>query len=267
MLKYWYKTQIGVGSLNTRIEVNNVDKVINSKVVLKNISFTLDNNELLIVKGSNGSGKSTLLKLLCGIYKPSRGKIEGLNNISVSYIPDKIPQTINSTVKELLELLLLEYNKDGKEYLVKLIEKFQLNKFLNYRINNCSKGTKQKINIIHALLSNRGLILIDEPTDGLDSNSKMLFVEELNKIKDKAIIIVTHDKQLISSIKESKIYNLDIKDYEFTDKAINYIIKFLSIETNKISNKIVKNNHLESTLVSLINEGNKIEEVRKLEDD
>lgn len=178
------------------VRLINVSKHYRKRVVLNNINFSFDKG-LYLVTGENGIGKSTLLKIIYGISKPTSGRV--VNKGDTSYLPErlKIPNFV--TVTEFLRIML-ELKTNTNDYMHiedsinKYLERFSIYKYKNYKMNTLSKGTVQKIMIIYTLINNGDLYLFDEPLNGLDYSSQMVFISILGELIDnnKVIIISTH---------------------------------------------------------------------------
>lgn len=178
------------------VRLINVSKHYGKRVVLNNLNFSFDKG-LYLVTGENGIGKSTLLKIIYGISKPTSGRV--VNKGDTSYLPErlKIPNFV--TVTEFLRIMLeLKTNTNDYMYIEdsinKYLERFSIYKYKNYKMNTLSKGTVQKIMIIYTLINNGDLYLFDEPLNGLDYSSQMVFISILGELIDnnKVIIISTH---------------------------------------------------------------------------
>jgi len=180
-----------------------------SDMTLKNINFTLKNGEALGVMGPNGGGKTTLMKILSGVLKVTEGKliffdqdVTELNNFprhKISYIPQ------TSGINLSLPLTAFEYlfyagkalnigNLENKIYTY--ATQVGIEDKLNYYFKDMSGGEKQRVLIAKALLNNPQLIILDEPTKGLDGQGQDQLLFTLKKIREEsktAVIIVDHN--------------------------------------------------------------------------
>ncbi|RLG16862.1 ABC transporter [Nanoarchaeota archaeon] len=177
---------------------------------LKGISFTVDEGEILGMIGPNGAGKSTTVKILTGIlvptsgkvnvagYNPWRDRVEYVKNIGVvfgqkSHMWWMLPP--ESSFKMYKEL----YNIDDKDYkrrLDYLVDMLDVRKVIQTPVRNLSLGERIKCNIVAAFLHNPKIVFLDEPTIGLDVESKhrvRKFLKEINKEYNTTIILTTHD--------------------------------------------------------------------------
>lgn len=173
-----------------KIILEHVYKKYKHKKVINDFNYEFCKGNIYLLTGENGCGKSTLLRLIGKYVSPSKGRIK--NNLEIGYAPDKIMLPSYLTVNQFLLLLakirfIKEINNDD-------IKLFQINKYLNEKLNTLSKGTYQKINIIQALMHNPDLYLFDEPLSGLDQNMQERFIMRIKNLKDlgKIIIIATH---------------------------------------------------------------------------
>lgn len=183
----------------------------NSQDVLEDFSFTLYENEFLCVLGGNGCGKTTMLKCLCNLLKPYSGKIEVFGNDirkmkgtqlyrnNVCMLPQNpqnlfLMETVQSEFDELINVLQIE-KKQGQQLIDKLVGLFQIKSLLKTHPYDLSGGEKQKVAFIKVLLTNPQIILLDEPTKGLDAHSKKVLASVIMSLKaeGKTILAVTHD--------------------------------------------------------------------------
>ncbi|GKV67092.1 MULTISPECIES: ATP-binding cassette domain-containing protein [unclassified Sporosarcina] len=184
------------------METRNVGKNIGGLRLFENISFVCTKETVLFVQGSNGTGKSTLLKILAGIYEPTDGKVI-MNAKKIGYVPEHFPEGVHFKVKEYLTLIASFHSaeNENKDLLAKYIHLFGLSPFLTTSLIACSKGTKQKVGIIQALLLQPELLILDEPLTGLDLESQEALITVLAEIRgDIPIIFTAHDGGPITQI-------------------------------------------------------------------
>ena len=217
------------------IKFDNVTKIYNlnkkdEKVAVKNINFTVNTGETLILKGASGSGKTTLLNILAAISKPNEGAVF-VDDLCVSKLPDNfaseyrrssigiIFQSFNLlnhlTVFENIIAPLVPEKKSiykSKNDLKDFFDKFNLNELLNTKVKYLSGGEQQRVAIARALINNPKIIIADEPTAHLDTklcDELISYFEKFHK-EGKTIIIATHDERLL----KLKANILTIKDGE-----------------------------------------------------
>jgi len=184
-------------------EATNVNKQINNTSILKDISLKIDLGERMAVIGHNGSGKSSLLKLIGGIFEPTKGELIR-STVKIRYVPEHFPENIRFTVIEYL-LMLGKMSGDNEGELRIMIDNlakhFAIENFINTPLKSCSKGTKQKVGIIQALLLEPELLLLDEPMTGLDEKAQKELLRQLNLLDSTMTIIFTvHDSFLIDNL-------------------------------------------------------------------
>lgn len=191
--------------MNKIIELRNVTKKYNNQIILDSISFSLFNNEVVAIVGKNGSGKSTLLKLISGMAKTDFGQVKKhLNPLNIGFVPEILPTNLPFSPIEYLTYMG-EIQKLSKEYVKKkvneLIELFQLNDKAESQIKDFSKGMKQKVLIMQALVGDADLLIMDEPLTGLDVKSQKDLGRILLKLKESGISIVftCHETKLLEN--------------------------------------------------------------------
>ncbi len=189
------------------MELKRIRKEANGKLILKDINLNLHKGQTLTVLGKNGQGKSTLLKLIAGFIAPTSGERNVLEkNLRISYVPERFPK-LNFTANEYLMHMGLIYGLNEKEImerLSKLYEEFDIQSMANLKIRDLSKGSAQKIAIIHALLINCPLLILDEPLTGQDSMSQTTFIKLVTNLKKQGvtILLAAHELHLIESVSD-----------------------------------------------------------------
>lgn len=189
------------------ISLNNVSKGFKGIKVLKDITLNIEKGELVYIKGANGSGKSTLLKLIAGLLAVDDGNIV-LDGYNVGALIENPSFIENETALFNLKFL---YNLNGsfkREYVEKYFEYLNLDIDINIPMKRYSIGMRQKVGIIQAVMENQDLILLDEPSRGLDEDSVVGFTKLVNELhkEGKTIIICAHDG--VDGINFTKQYKL-----------------------------------------------------------
>ncbi|AHH08722.1 ABC transporter ATP-binding protein [Borrelia anserina] len=194
------------------INVKNVTKTYGSFTALFNVSFKVNEEEVLGILGPNGAGKSTLIKILTSFHYPNKGNVkifgkditenpkEILQN--VGYIPEKLTLYPELSVKEYLNFISeIKRVENPKKEIDKAIGIFKLDSVKNKLISTLSKGFKQRVGIAGALINNPKLIILDEPTNGLDPNQIIEFKEFLKELaKSSTILFSSHILSEVESI-------------------------------------------------------------------
>lgn len=198
------------------ISMNGVWKKYGNHDVLKNVNLSIGSHEAIHVSGINGSGKTTLLKLLANLSTVDKGIIKNADNVIVGALIEN-PTFIRSyTAKENIDLLYKLVSKESfcEAKLIKLFNLFELDYYDSRPVSKYSLGMLQKLGIIQSIMENQNLILLDEPTRGLDEESQMIFCELVNELvrSGKSVIIASHDFDNLKPIKFTKRYV--INDYD-----------------------------------------------------
>ena len=209
--------------------VENVSFAYNKENVLQDIIMYVDEGDFVGIVGCNGSGKSTLMKLLIGQLTPSKGKIKLFNEElskskdlnKIGYVP-QISLSSNATFPATVEEIVMTnlYSKIGfmkfpkKEHKEKVKEVLKIVNMQDYSkrlIGNLSGGQQQRVMIAKALVSDPKVIILDEPTTGIDAASEKSLYALLNKLNKESkitIIIVSHDFEKISQY-TNKIFSVN----------------------------------------------------------
>ncbi|MBQ5500682.1 MAG: ABC transporter ATP-binding protein, partial [Mycoplasmataceae bacterium] len=216
-----------------------------TKIILKNLTFTIKSGEKIGVVGRTGSGKSTLGKILVGLYKIFDGCINYLNNNTVQTKISMVIQNpdnaiIGKTVEEELAFSLqnldLTYDQMHQQF-NEIIKLMNLEKYVKSDINVLSGGIKQKVSIASCLISNPNVLILDEIKNQLDLYEQKYLDEviyDLWKIKNKTLILISHD--LNDIFDANQIFYLNSKHEFFKFKDPFLFIDFLY--ENKLDEKI-----------------------------
>ncbi len=198
------------------IIIQNLFKRYQNLAVLEKVSFNLEEGKLNYIVGPNGSGKTTLIKCILGLVKPDKGEIIIDNLIlngkieyrgRIGYMPQAASFPENLRVEELLDMIY-ELRKDFKIKDVELIDSFNLKKEYGKRIKNLSGGTKQKLNAAIAFLFNPEILILDEPTAGLDPISSGIIKDKIKREKGngKTILFTSHILSELEDLAEQIIF-------------------------------------------------------------
>jgi ABC-2 type transport system ATP-binding protein len=192
------------------IEVKNLSKVYGKQKALNNISFKFEIGEVVGVLGPNGAGKSTMMKILTTYIVSSEGEakvsdfIVAINSKSVQqvvgYLPEHNPLYLEMYVREYLEFNAGVYNIP-KSRIAEVIELTGLSPESHKKIGQLSKGYRQRVGLANALLHNPEVLILDEPTTGLDPN-QLVEIRHLIKSlgKEKTVFLSTHIMQEVEAI-------------------------------------------------------------------
>lgn len=189
------------------IEVKNLSLGYNNKIVLKNLNFNIEENDFLCIVGPNGSGKSTLIKGLIGLIKPIKGKViyKNLKQNFIGYMPQevKVDSNFPASVYEIVLSGTLNklgikpfYGKKEKEKANEALKILNIGNLKDKSFTELSGGQRQKVLLARSLCATSKLLILDEPSNNLDSQSKKELyktVIDLNKNNKITVIMITHD--------------------------------------------------------------------------
>ncbi|WP_160680571.1 ABC transporter ATP-binding protein [Clostridium sp. C8-1-8] len=264
------------------IQVENVNKTFGEKKILDNLTFHVNKGEVLGILGPNGAGKSTTFNVITGLLKADSGTVKFEDNVvlgSKAYktrlgvVPQDISLYEDMTVEENLRLIGKLYGIRGNKLnavVEKLVKDVHLSEKKKTEIKKLSGGMKRRVNIAAAILHDPALIIMDEPTVGIDPQSRSgiwdiinslreqgksiiltsHYVDEVERLSDRVLIIDTGKviaegsvNSLIKSYCNSKIYTIEF--YSLDESFINEVKNIPSVESvdvqeNKV--KIISNN-------------------------
>ena len=200
------------------LEIIDLSKTYNSKEAVRNISFKVNENEIIGILGPNGCGKTTTIGMILGLLKPTKGKVL-INGIEIekqrvellnklNFISPYIELPKKLTVKQNLEVYGRLY--DVKELEIKidyLREKLRLNEIINKITGELSSGQKNRVSLAKSIINDPSVLLLDEPTASLDPETGDFvrsFLEEYQKEKKTSILLASHNmsevERLCSSV-------------------------------------------------------------------
>ena len=235
--------------------VDNVSKIINKKSIVKDVSFSIDQGEVLGFLGPNGAGKSTTLRMIVGLSKPTSGKIEICGySITKDYI--KAMSNIGCIIEgpdlysymsgwDNLKMLASMNNGISEKNIKDIVELVGLKNRIKDKVNTYSLGMKQRLGLAQALINDPKLLILDEPTNGLDPSGINEFrniVKTLAKKKNISVLVSSH---LMSEIelmcdKVSIIKNGVILKNATVNELINTKEVFWNLDDNERGKKILK---------------------------
>jgi ABC-2 type transport system ATP-binding protein len=195
------------------VSISNLSKNYGEQTVLNNIGFEIGEGEVVGFLGPNGAGKTTTMKIITGTLSYNTGSVKvcGLEvkdntlqtNALIGYLPEQNPLYTEMYVKEYLLFVAETHGikKDREKLVNELIEKVGLTPEFHKKIGQLSKGYRQRVGLAQALVPNPKVLILDEPTTGLDPNQ----LEEIRNLirelgKDRTVILSTHIMQEIKAI-------------------------------------------------------------------
>jgi ABC-2 type transport system ATP-binding protein len=245
------------------IEVTNISKSYGAQKALDNISFSIKKGEIVGFLGPNGAGKSTLMKILTTYINADEGTAIVNGNdvntqqkavqLSIGYLPEHNPLYLDLYVREYLAFNADVY-KVAKSRIEEVIQLTGLSTESHKKIGQLSKGYRQRVGLANALLHNPDVLILDEPTTGLDPNQLMEIRNVIKNVgKDKTVFLSTHimqeveaicdrviiinngkivtDKKLDNLISEDKEQVIEVEfDYKIEEQAISKIENLVSFK-------------------------------------
>lgn len=200
------------------IEFINLNKSFGKNQVLKDLNLTIREGRISAVLGPNGSGKSTILKCLLGLALPDSGQILFSNQSvrkawryrkNIDYLPQiaRFPENLNTT--ELVKMITDIRQQQGDHET--LVELFELAPFMHKKIRHLSGGTRQKVNILLTFMFNNPVIILDEPSSGLDPVAIIRLKDLIRRKKDsgKTILFTSHIMSLVEDLADEIIFLLE----------------------------------------------------------
>ncbi len=192
------------------LEIKHLTKKFGEQTALDNINIHINSNEIIGLLGPNGAGKSTLMKSIVGALKIDDGQINfnnqdiTLNEIEskkkIGFLPENNPLYFEMYIKEYLNFVA-EIHKIPQSRVSEVIEKVGLTPEISKKIGQLSKGYKQRVGLAQAILHEPDLLILDEPTNGLDPNQ---IIDIRNVIKEigqkKTVILSTHIMQEVEAL-------------------------------------------------------------------
>jgi len=215
------------------IQISGLRKCFGKLEVLNSLDATIHANKITAIVGHNGSGKTTLIKCILGLDKFDEGRIS-INDYeldgdwsyreSIGYMPQIARYPENLSARELINMIA-DIRNDVAEKKDELINYLRINDDMNKPLKTLSGGTRQKVNVILSLMFDPELLILDEPTAGLDPVSSSLFKDRIleEKQKGKTIIITSHIMSEIQEMADTILYLLD--GQIFFDGPVDELIK------------------------------------------
>lgn len=202
----------------TVLQIKNLGLKYGNHYIFRNLSFAVEKNDFLCIVGPNGSGKSTLLKCLLGEIKPNQGEIQFENHSHrkvIGYLPQNphynpsFPASVYEVVASGSLNQIGLFSKYPKQKIEKALGTLRITDIARQQFSTLSGGQRQRVLLARALVASSNLLILDEPSNNLDYNSKQEFYRTLEKLnKSTTILMVTHDLDHNNLI-GNKILSLD----------------------------------------------------------
>lgn len=194
------------------IEIKNISKVYDSQYALNNVSFSAHEGEVVGLLGPNGAGKSTLMKILTCFIPPTEGEAAICGHsifddplavrAQIGYLPEHNPLYLDMYVREFLLFVAGLYNiKQPKDRVEEMIKTTGLTPEANKKIAQLSKGYRQRVGLAQALIHDPKVLILDEPTTGLDPNQLEEIRELIRRVgRTKTVLLSTHIMQEVEAM-------------------------------------------------------------------
>ena len=194
------------------ISINKVNKFYGKQQALADVSFTLNKGEVVGFLGPNGAGKSTLMKIITCYLQQDSGKVQVCNldtleedlkvKAKIGYLPEHNPLYTDMYIKEYLSFVGEMYKVENlKNRIAEIIEQTGLSNEQSKKIGELSKGFKQRVGLAAALIHNPEVLILDEPTTGLDPNQLVEIRDLIKEVgKDKTVLLSTHIMQEVDKM-------------------------------------------------------------------
>ncbi|PHV57582.1 ABC transporter ATP-binding protein [Streptococcus macedonicus] len=177
------------------IRTKNLTKTFGDQLVIEHLNLEVEEGKLLAYIGTNGAGKSTTMRMLTGLLKPTSGEIELAADLKIGMVFQESVLDEELTVLDNLKSRQALYRKQDKAWLEKLIQLTGLDAFLNQTYGTLSGGQRRRVDIVRALLNKPNLLFLDEPTTGLDIQTRRAIWEILHRLQREenlTIFLTTH---------------------------------------------------------------------------
>ena len=180
------------------LSLENVSVNFGARRVLNDISLKLQPGRILTLLGPNGAGKSTLVRVVLGLLAPSAGSLHRPTGLRIGYVPQKLQldATLPLTVDRFMRL------RPGarREEILPALKRVQATHLLNYPLQKLSGGEMQRVLLARALLNQPQLLVLDEPTQGVDVNGQVALYDLINQLRHElncGVLMVSHDLHLV----------------------------------------------------------------------
>ncbi|OCF92614.1 zinc ABC transporter ATP-binding protein ZnuC [Gilliamella sp. wkB7] len=180
------------------ISLDNVSVEIKHQKIIHNVSLSISTNQIVTLLGPNGAGKSTLVKVILGLMPYTSGKITRLTNLTIGYVPQsiKLNPTLPITVKRFMYL-----NKQlNSKNVLNILSLVKAEYLIDKSMHQLSGGELQRVLLAQALAKRPQLLILDEPTQGVDVNGQVLLYDLISNAKTQfncGVLMVSHDLHLV----------------------------------------------------------------------
>jgi len=187
-----------VNNMSPLVTLDNISVTFAQRTVLAGISLTLQPGKILTLLGPNGAGKSTLVRTVLGLLTPDRGSVQRAPGLRIGYVPQKlhIDPTLPVTVERFMRLTRGSKRAD----ILPALKRVQAGHLLQAPLQKLSGGETQRVLLARALLNQPQLLVLDEPTQGVDVNGQVALydlIDQLRRELNCGVLMVSHDLHLV----------------------------------------------------------------------
>lgn len=181
------------------VSAKNISVFFNKKIILSNVSLSINPGKILTVIGPNGAGKSTLVRVILKLILPNKGSVYQLQNLRIGYVPQKfyINNALPITVQRFMCQII---NNDKNKNVLKVLKKVKADHLVNASLNSLSSGQIRRILLARSILNKPQLLVLDEPTQGVDVNGQVIFYNLINQFRNElncGILMISHNLHLV----------------------------------------------------------------------
>ncbi|MBX5320271.1 ABC transporter ATP-binding protein [Staphylococcus caprae] len=205
------------------MELNNITKLYNNNKVINNINFSFGKHNIIGLIGKNGVGKTTLMKIITGNITNFKGEVVNNNKIGYSIENPKLYDKISGyeNLKIFSYILTSNFNKN---YIESLIKDFDMSEYIHKKVKKYSMGMKQKLSIAISLINNPDILILDEPTNGMDPDGSIKVLKTIKKLSLKynmKVLISSHKLEDIELICSKALFlkkGVFVKEVDMTNE-------------------------------------------------
>ncbi|WP_034915405.1 zinc ABC transporter ATP-binding protein ZnuC [Erwinia sp. 9145] len=184
--------------MSSLIRLDKISVSFGSRRVLSDVSLTLQPGRILTLLGPNGAGKSTLVRIVLGLIKPDKGVIERPAQLRIGYVPQKIH--LDATLPLTVERFMRLRGRIRRGDILPALKRVQAAQLLDYPLQKLSGGEMQRVLLARALLNQPQLLVLDEPTQGVDVNGQVALYDLIDQLRHElacSVLMVSHDLHLV----------------------------------------------------------------------
>ena len=267
------------------LKITNLRKSFRDKSVLKDVSFEVNSGEIVCLLGNNGAGKTTIINCILKMIRPDSGEImlddkkiykcknsEYFNHVSALLESSSNVYDYLTGVQNIEYFAGLSKIDSKSPEIEKYIDDFELREAINKPVGEYSRGMQQKLALIIALMQSPKLLLLDEPTLGLDIKSKNAVIDKLNQLvneKKMAVILTTHQMEVVQKLNSRVLILKDgiVRNFSenVQDTALSYVVSYMkdgNIVEEEVAGEFseVYNSYSDKEIVEIVRKKKDMEE-------